>query len=91
MFLDWGKKVPGPGLQELKSLCYNSDTQASGSRKLVSLKNSDKLFEDLRSPLNASKKKKKGVISLTIVSSILISEMVFFVTDGWGYKQNVAS
>lgn len=38
-----------------------------------------------------AKKKKKGVISLTIVSSILISEMVFFVTDGWGYKQNVAS
>lgn len=78
------KEIPEPELQKLKSPCYKSDIQALRSPKLVSLKNSDKLSEDVRVPLKASKK-------LLFVSSVLISETVFFMMDGWGYKQNVAS
>lgn len=64
------KEIPEPELQKLKSPCYKSDIQALRSPKVASLKNSDKLSEDVRVRLKASK---KPVISLTIVSSLLVS------------------
>lgn len=50
------KKIPEPELQKLESPRYNSDSEATRSPKLVSLKNSNKLSEVVRGPLNASNK-----------------------------------